>query len=82
VPSDRYHKKGLVKMWNVDVIGESGKVLQHHVARVSCVCRTGDCPHTREDFIIDPYNSDFSEKKTEKDFWKDYKTPITGVPLK
>ena len=68
--------------WNIDVIGGKGKILKHHVARVSCICRTGDCPHTEEEFTVDPYNSDFSCKKSEKEFWKNWTKPITGAPLK
>ena len=73
-----------LKYWNLDLIGGKTKKLRmkHHVARVSCICRTGDCPKTGNNFIIDPFNSDFSGKKSEKDFWKEYSTPITGCPLK
>lgn len=68
--------------WNADIIGGKGIILKHHVARISCACRIGDCPYTGEDFIIDPFNSDFSGRKTEKDFWSEWKAPITGMPLK
>ena len=45
-----------IGFWNRRGIGEA----EHHAVRIFHKCKTGDCPGTGDDFIIDPLANDFS----------------------